>query len=193
VLNDADPISTWNDSSGNGFTVTQATGGLQPIYKISILNGYPVVRFDGSNDALVNAPFALSQPFTVITVVKGGASGSFQDFMFGGGAASLTINTSGNLAVYGGNLVSGTSDIRGGNHVCTGIFNTVSSACLVDGIQQGSGDCGTGNYSGITIGNNSSGTSGLNGDLAEGLIYDSALSSTNRGNVEAYLKAKYGL
>jgi hypothetical protein len=32
-----------------------------------------------------------------------------------------------------------------------------------------------------------------NGDIAEVLVYNNALSSTNRGNVETYLKSKYGI
>lgn len=51
-LNDGDAVGTWNDSSGNGYDATQATADNKPIYKTNIINGYPVVRFDGSNDVL---------------------------------------------------------------------------------------------------------------------------------------------
>lgn len=53
-LNDGDPVSTWPDSSGNGHDVT-AAGTARPLYKTNILNGKPVVRFDGINDLLVSS------------------------------------------------------------------------------------------------------------------------------------------
>ncbi len=58
ALSDGDAVSSWSDSSGNGYTATQGTGANQPIYKASILNGKPVVRFDGSNDKLTTASIA---------------------------------------------------------------------------------------------------------------------------------------
>lgn len=52
TLNDNDPVTTWTDSSGNGFSPTQSTAGLKPLFKTAILNGFPIVRFDGSDDQL---------------------------------------------------------------------------------------------------------------------------------------------
>lgn len=48
-LNDADPVSTWTDSSGNGRNFTQ-TGSNRPVYKTNILNTTkPVVRFTAAS------------------------------------------------------------------------------------------------------------------------------------------------
>lgn len=49
---DNDPITAWADISGNGNNATQATAGFQPILKTGIVNGRPIVRFDGSDDRL---------------------------------------------------------------------------------------------------------------------------------------------
>ncbi len=54
-LNDADPVASWSDSSGNGYTASQGIGANQPIYKTNILNGLPIVRFDGTNDKLTTS------------------------------------------------------------------------------------------------------------------------------------------
>jgi hypothetical protein len=52
-LNDNDPVTTWTDSSGNANNCTQSTADKKPLYKTGILNGKPVVRFDGSDDVLI--------------------------------------------------------------------------------------------------------------------------------------------
>jgi hypothetical protein len=45
-------ISQWGDKSGNSRNATQGTVASQPTRETSIINGLPVVRFDGSNDFL---------------------------------------------------------------------------------------------------------------------------------------------
>jgi hypothetical protein len=44
--------STWNDQSGNGFNVTQATAASQPTILANQTNFNPSLRFDGVNDRL---------------------------------------------------------------------------------------------------------------------------------------------
>ncbi|MDX1959961.1 MAG: hypothetical protein SFU98_15425 [Leptospiraceae bacterium] len=53
-INQADntQVTTWSDSSGNGYDATQGTGVNQPIFRTNALNGLPVIRFDGTNDFL---------------------------------------------------------------------------------------------------------------------------------------------
>jgi len=45
-------ISQWGDKSGNSNNATQATVASQPTRETNIINGLPIVRFDGSNDFL---------------------------------------------------------------------------------------------------------------------------------------------
>lgn len=54
ALADNDPVSSWTDKSGNGNTLAQGTGSKQPLYKTNIINGLPVVRFDGTDDNLID-------------------------------------------------------------------------------------------------------------------------------------------
>ena len=51
-LNNNDPVATWSDRSGNGNDATQATATNRPLYKTNIVNGKPVVRFDGVDNYL---------------------------------------------------------------------------------------------------------------------------------------------
>lgn len=59
-------VSQWNDKSGNGRNVSQATAANQPTFTASGLNGKPVLTFDGA-DWLFNA-----NPGALIRNVAGG-------------------------------------------------------------------------------------------------------------------------
>ena len=48
-LADGDPVSTWVDSSGSGFSDATQTLALRPTYKTGILNGKPGVLFNGTS------------------------------------------------------------------------------------------------------------------------------------------------
>lgn len=45
-------VSQWTDMSGNNNNVSQPNSNEQPLYQTNTLNGFPVIRFDGSNDYL---------------------------------------------------------------------------------------------------------------------------------------------
>lgn len=45
-------VSQWNDTTSNAKHYTQATGANQPTYGSTLLNGYSVLTFDGTNDSL---------------------------------------------------------------------------------------------------------------------------------------------
>ncbi|RMG96173.1 MAG: hypothetical protein D6706_10620, partial [Chloroflexi bacterium] len=52
AVNDGDVVGAWEDQSGNGNHATQATTTNKPIYWTNVVNGKPVVRFDGVDDDL---------------------------------------------------------------------------------------------------------------------------------------------
>lgn len=59
-INQADntSVSAWLDSSGNEAHMYQSSATAQPTLQTNELNGYPVVRFDGTNDFMnLTAPF----------------------------------------------------------------------------------------------------------------------------------------
>jgi hypothetical protein len=62
-----DPVTRWEDSGPRSAHATQSIVASQPIYKTNIINGKPVVRFDGSNDylALTSASFSGMTVFAV--------------------------------------------------------------------------------------------------------------------------------
>jgi hypothetical protein len=58
VTTDGDTVARWEDQSGSGYHVTQATLASRPVLKTGIRNSKNAIRFDGSNDGLVSANIA---------------------------------------------------------------------------------------------------------------------------------------
>ncbi len=114
-----DPVATWTDSSGNGFNVTQATGSKKPLYKTSILNGLPVVRFDGTDDELgtgtlwgtvVNSTISIYTVIALISVTSSAAAAAttYDD-------AALLVDNNGNIGIGHTRDVSGALTVRAFN------------------------------------------------------------------------------
>ncbi|MGQ0670616.1 MAG: hypothetical protein ACT4PO_13245, partial [Actinomycetota bacterium] len=78
-LADTNPVSSWPDSSGQANTVT-GSGTTRPLYRTGIVNGLPVVRFDGVDDVLQTAASPTvpkgTAPLTVIAVASRSAAAS---------------------------------------------------------------------------------------------------------------------
>lgn len=49
TLVDTDPVASWYNVGSSGLDVTQATGTAQPTYRTAIVGGQPVVDFDGGD------------------------------------------------------------------------------------------------------------------------------------------------
>ena len=195
VLSDNDPVSTWADSSGLGNNVTGA-GGARPLYKTNIQNGLPAIRFDGTDDTLTGT-------FTIthgdgFAVCNFNSAGNFPDYNglyitqggtlisdnFFGGDGSGSTNLYLPVAGYAYNSIRI-------NKVNTLNFSPLTTTKLLAGVSGGIGAAPISKTS-INIGNNP-GAAGRfwNGDIFEIIVYDSTLSTTDRGKVEDYLNAKY--
>ena len=206
ALSDGAAVATWPDSSGSGHNFTQATGANQPLFKTSIINGKPVLRFDGSNDYLSNSSVLIpttSSHYTVISVVKPSATAVGTILMLGSTAGVqpnilahdttqwFAQHNSGSGAVY---ATDATLSI-GTPTVVAWDWNGLNIHLWRDGTLKNT----TGTTTVLATTNNVIGYDTLDalypwtGDIAEVLFYDSSLSATDRVNVENYLGAKYGI
>lgn len=194
---DGDPVSAWNDSSGNAYNML-ASGLNPPNYRANIVNGKPIVRFVAAlqNTMVGGSSTGISQPNTYFVVAKPVATLT-NKFVVTSGVQSLGINSDNSVFLFSGSGIvnAGVLDHTLAFHVFTLVFNSSTSSLYRDGTSLGTGNPG-GNAVG-TIGIMSDtaggGSNFYGGDMAELLLYNSALSTTDRQNVENYLKAKYAI
>lgn len=207
-LNDGDAVSTWSDLSGNAQHATQSTGSKRPTYKTSILNGKPVVRFDGVDDFLENGTFtALNNASAAsLFIVKKHTSGAAIRFPF------LFVNNFYQFNLGGGPKYWRTSATEDANATLDWTTWTYE-AQLFDGSQSGNANrlkirsngspvsvsyTGTiaatlGSGTGFYAGSNDGTAYFWNGDIAEIIAYSTAPSAGDLALLEQYLAAKYGL
>src|SRR3972149_237298 len=196
-LADGDPVGTWTDQNGV-MHATQATAANKPTYKTAILNGLPIVRFDGVDDQLTTPsyPVALPYPYTVLIVFK---NTIFKDYNVI--CNDLTTHNAQGLHGNSANiyLYNGSAALVG---ITTSAFkllyiewNGANSKYAVNGAAlSGPVDPGTlrPTLSGLSIGAETF-FYPLAGDIAEVLVYNSALSTANKAALETYLNSKWAL
>jgi hypothetical protein len=190
-------VSQWNDQSGNGFNAVQATGANQPLYKAAIQNGLPVLRFDAVNDYMQAAGVNVAQPDTIFLVAKNTLTGGTFSNAFDGNTTRQTIGrwSTDAVAVNCGTTDVVTAQLWGSTlfHQLSLIANGASSLLWFDATSVTLGsNPGTANLNVLNIGTFNTSTSFWSGDIAELLIYNSALSTPNRQAVEGYLRGKWG-
>lgn len=208
-LNDGDAVSSWPDSSGNGWHATNSIVANRPKYFINSINGLPVVRFDGVNDYLARenyTPGTHDGTFVIVTRRNGNPT-VYHNILLQG-PTSWTQAGSYFWQIWGdathilmGNFASNTLDCTTTASYATGAFQIMelckdnsgpgSTAFYIDGTLQSSGT-GTQNLvSRYYLGgwNNRY----MNGDIAEVLIYNTALGLSDRQLAEGILAWKYDL
>lgn len=200
-LSDGAAIATWTDASGNGRNATQASATKRPLYKTGIIGGKPVVRFD-SDDFLSLSVSLASGSWSFFAVHSGPAIGSNGRYLLDAQTGRLIIAvrqaTTANdpdIGWFDGNsrdIAVGTTGWQindwilasGGNGTVYRNGTSLGSAAYTAQAIGGA----------VAIGGRYDGTSGaINCDIAEIIIYASALNTANRQAVDAYLSAKYGI
>lgn len=215
-LTNGQSISTWNDSSSYA---NNATASNSPLYYTSQINSKPAVKLNGTNQLFTCAE-ASSLNITQMSVfavvrfdgagigngivlmkkgVDDGNDGKYGlarqssdnkwlcNVSAGSWADSLSVSTVTNGGWY---LLEGTYDSVSalemyknasgdGSHTRSGPINTVSPGDLQLGGYRGAFVPGGSEYGNIT--------------LAEVLLYNTAISTTNRQQVETYLNSKYAI
>jgi Glycine rich protein len=192
-------LASWVDKSGLGNNVTQATTANQPTYVRGVVNGNPVVRFDGVSDSLQNSAFtALGTSNVSFWLVERNLSdsGAGAPFSFNSGPGSGIIfqNNGGLQPLTDGNnsvvYTSATARID--------FFNRTNTGSGATGYINGSYVAAQDNYTGtygttFAVGVRLLSTLYTSGDICEILIFTGTPTSTQRQQVESYLAAKWGL
>jgi hypothetical protein len=198
---DASAVTSWTDSSGNGWHATEATN--TPTYETNELNGLPVIRFDAVDDTLNTASITHgigTGDFSITTVVK--TMAAYTD----GFRTVCNISALAHAALHGDtgpNLMSGNMYMTGDHRFDvnlgistwkTLVYTRVGTALslFINGTQDT--DVGQTSSNSIltgSIGIGKSGGSVFGSDVAEIVVYKGTLSAGDRGSLESYLRSKY--
>lgn len=211
---DNDPVASWADVSGNANDFSQSSASRQPKYFSSIINGKPVVRFDGTDTISVGAIAELNQQeFTWFLAAKsndpsvGTAQGllrigyqSKTDFM-GTQYRRLSVTKTGVNSWGTGAGISNKNyePYSNAQHQLPFVLGANISYNSGSINSHFNGDAvGTGSSSGNTVANHMSVTLGyrnafFNGDIAEVIIFNEMLNSAQYRIINNYLAAKYNI
>lgn len=194
VASDADPVGAWDDKSGNGRNVIQATAGLRPLYKTNILNGKAIVRGDGTDDLLNHAAYENDLPVYVAAVViprHATSAGVFHDRVSTNDRLGILADTgdgwrqiSVNAGTHRGTCVNGTAAVVGA------AFATGASCFFrIDGVEYAAEDLSPDNNgAGIRL---FGGSASAQCDIAELAGFSAIPSLAYRVAIEQYLDAKW--
>lgn len=197
-------VSAWSDQSNSGLNATQATSLDQPIYKSNSINGHAALEFDGANtflnlgDVLDYVPgtdaFSVFVMFKTIDegtfIARGGATGGNRQYQF--------FTTGGNYSqIIGGTQTTGGTNVIDDNwRIMSSVISTANVNSFLDGTSDiATGAIGTNSETeDVNIGARNNGTGfQYGGDLAEILMFDTDLTTSQRRDVETYLALKYAL
>jgi hypothetical protein len=192
---DGAAVGSWVDSSGHGHPATAPSAAQQPTLVANAVNGLPAVRFDGTSD-LVQAWFGLAQPATVLVVYDVRADTGGAQYVTDGAQNGSMVHyvTPGQFGEYAGGtqVLTRPGFSFGAYHVVAGVFAGPSSALYPDGGPGATGNPGTNNPGGITIGNSGAAAAPAAADVAEVVVYNRALTTAEIDQVGRYLAGRYG-
>lgn len=196
-----DLVGTVPDLSGNGWSAVQATAAARPTYQPNVLNGFPVLRFDGSNDIVSTPSLALAgagMAMFAVLAQRVSQAGNIRAIGWNGtNVAKIQVGAShGNIiaAYTSGGAITGSATpmAQGAFGVCTFYFDNVRLYSYVNGANSANAAASGGvTTAPCDIGGGAG--SFLDGDVAEVIVYDRVLTTAERQTVERALGAKYGI
>lgn len=204
-------VSAWADQSSGGNSVSQSFSAYQPSLVSDSGNGKSAIRFGTGNNAMKSAGRAISgaTAFTCLAVVKYNSQSlpTTDQYIFWNGndtsnsGYGLYIDTTGyltaNWADYSGYL-SDSGPINPGQwYVISARWSSNQHKLWINGVSAGTSSKSGSNFTAgaFAVGNRATSTNyngdGFNGDIQEVVIYNRALSDTEKAGVESYLSQRY--
>jgi hypothetical protein len=204
VGNDGDALSAWADRSGQGRDAAQATGSQQPLLKKGAngINGRNVVKFDGVDDRMTFTTASITA-FTVFICysvhTKGAIFGGPFSWGTTGEAGFILSANEGTTGLYTPHLtIKNAADVETSNQKGPNQYSIPYGPVIEDwdsapvyfrsAFSQtlAAGASGYGLAGAIGFGNDYLGV-----NVAEIIVYDTALSAANKAKVRRYLSGKY--
>ena len=222
AIGDGDAIGAWRDQSGNERLFVQGTAANQPILKRASINGWPVIRADGTSEymRLAAAPLDTASG-TVFAVFRLTAALQNGQVLLGSADEGSgvrrwsvrSLNTSAVPNISVGQRENDTADeVRGSTAIVAGtayigrwastgtayvlaVNGSEDSKVVITGADNGdwTGDVTAKDSVTIFAQQINVTSEYMKGDIAELLVYEPALGSADVDAVETYLAGKYGI
>jgi hypothetical protein len=194
-------VSQWRDKSGLNNHSSQATVGSQPS-RSTFQNSRKTITFDGTNDFLDGtSALTLANGYTAFTIVKSSATGE-RDIITSTPAAQSTDiylyqqASSGKFGNWSNVYTSNPISLNVWYLFSTNVSSVGSETLYLNGSSQASNSRSLTNTRGYRVGAYYTGSSSgeyWSGEIAEILIFNRSLSSTEMKQVHTYLGQKWGI
>lgn len=203
-------VTKWADMSGSGNDLTQSVTADQPTIVNSAISGLPAVKFDAASSQFLQLPAGFADftsgasLFLVAKPVSVTSGARLLDL--GNGAASDNLylseptSTGVSFFTYNGatssSVTSSSAMTLNQFQLLDVVYNGSSTASIfTDGVQGAQGtSMSTLNYilrSSNFVGQGSAGGNFFDGQIAEIVLYNRALTASERAAVQGYLLSKY--
>jgi hypothetical protein len=195
VTLNATTISELSDKSGGGRHMLQDTALNQPVYTANGRNGRAVATFDGSATFMEVASVSLPQPFTVIAAYQNTEISLARFLLSGSGVTSMMTarSTGGSSGFALGSPftpIATTNNWQIQHNVGNGASSVVARNLDADNV----GNAGTNSPTSLVLGANGTATSAFfAGPLGELVIYNRALTRTEREQLVRYFANRWGI
>lgn len=192
ITSAAGAVSQWDDASLNVRHLKQATGAAQPA-----LQADGSILFDGTSDFLKCDAFTLVQPETVYFLGRQ-VTWTLNDYLYDGNTANtgaiIQYSASPNILLGAATSTAENTDLAVNTYgVVTAVLNGANSLVQVNNGTAATGDIGTRDLAGFTLGASGGGTAFGNIQVKEVIVFSAAHDATTRARVIAYLSRVGGL
>lgn len=202
-------VSVWNDRSGQNNHGTQSNSSNRPGYSSSAINDLQAVTFNGSSQFLSLPPgySTFTSGASIFVVLRpNSVSAGARVIDLGNGATSDNVNiqlptsTGASMYVYNGStpssVTSSSAITLGKFQLLEAIHNGSTTATILTNALQGAQSTSMNSITNTVrssnfIGQGSGGGNCFNGDIAEILVYNRAVTTLERSTIEAALISKY--
>jgi len=205
-------VAEWRDKSGNGNNLT-GTATRTPTSANAV--GFDIT-FNGTSNSMSTTSLAVpinSTSFTYFTVVINNepssgygrivSAGTTSDIGGGSDNSGFMISNDGSttsapfrMSLQKGNVAISPQLTKGAYHIVSAVFSTAPTATVFyDGVQVGTFNpaSATFNFTRFSLGISVGGGNQLNGVINESIAFTTALTASQRQQVEGYLAWKWGL
>ena len=199
--------SVWTDLSGNGRNAVQATTASQPAIITNALNGRQIRRFNGTDNYLSHSYSAPVNNTIFAVCFNTQTTSNVSNTIFTAADAGTPLrsfmlsqaNVNNYWSTYRTGFISSGYTLRSSFEIIS-IVSTAAGVSLKHGANAAQFTADTGFYTDPTLSRKAIGAAydatgefNLKGDLAELIVFPSALNNTDRQSVETYLRDRWNL